>query len=213
MKKRYMVFGVSVLLALSLAVPAFGGPTNPVASISASAKATANKALKKAKAAQKTANAAQSAANAAQSTATSANSAASKAQTTANTANTAAGKAQTTADAAKTAAAAAQTTADSAKTAAAAAQATADGKMSDARFVQGTAVSGTGGNATAAANCVTGENPTGGGFVINGSQNNQVTVNLNSQYLNSWIVTAEDINGQVGESWELAAVAICAKNP
>ena len=38
MSKRYTVLGLSVVLALALAVPALGGPTNPIASISASAK-------------------------------------------------------------------------------------------------------------------------------------------------------------------------------
>jgi hypothetical protein len=51
---------------LALAVPALGGPSNPIASVSASVKQTATKALKKAKAAQKTANSALSAANSAQ---------------------------------------------------------------------------------------------------------------------------------------------------
>jgi len=52
MKKRYTVLGLSLVLALALAVPALGGPSNPIASVSASVKSIANKALKKAKAAQ-----------------------------------------------------------------------------------------------------------------------------------------------------------------
>ena len=32
MKKRYTVLGLSLVLALALAVPAMGGPTNPLAS-------------------------------------------------------------------------------------------------------------------------------------------------------------------------------------
>ncbi|HET7509963.1 MAG TPA: hypothetical protein VFJ65_06915, partial [Solirubrobacterales bacterium] len=72
MSKRYAVLGLSIFLALALAVPALGGPANPVANISASAKSIANKALKKAKAAQQTANAANSAAAAANSAASSA---------------------------------------------------------------------------------------------------------------------------------------------
>ena len=45
MKSRYTVLFLSLVLALALAVPALGGPTNPIASISASVKSTANKAL------------------------------------------------------------------------------------------------------------------------------------------------------------------------
>jgi hypothetical protein len=53
MKQRYLVLGFSVLLALSVAVPAFGGASDPTATTSASAKKIAKKALKKAKKADK----------------------------------------------------------------------------------------------------------------------------------------------------------------
>jgi hypothetical protein len=53
MKQRYLVLGFSVLLALSVAVPAFGGASDPTATTSASAKKIAKKALKKAKKANK----------------------------------------------------------------------------------------------------------------------------------------------------------------
>jgi hypothetical protein len=59
-------------LALALAVPALGGPSNPVASVSASVKKIANKALKTAKSAQTTANTALNEAKTAQSSASSA---------------------------------------------------------------------------------------------------------------------------------------------
>jgi hypothetical protein len=91
MKKRYIVLGLGAFLALALAVPALGGPSNPIANSAANAKKTAKKALK-------TANAAQSSANAAQSDANSASDAAAAAQTTADSAQAAANAAQSTAD-------------------------------------------------------------------------------------------------------------------
>jgi trimeric autotransporter adhesin len=66
MKKRYLVLGLAVVLAVGVSVPALGGPS---ATSSASAKKTAKKALKKAKKAQQAANDAQNAADAAQGTA------------------------------------------------------------------------------------------------------------------------------------------------
>jgi hypothetical protein len=107
MKKRYFVLGAAVVLAISLTVPALGGPPNPVSSAAKSVKSKANKALKKAKKANQNAKAAQSTANQALNDA-------GAAQTTANGAQTAAEGAQTAADAAQTAAEAAQATADQA---------------------------------------------------------------------------------------------------
>lgn len=202
MKNRYLVFGLSVFLALALAVPAMGGPSNPVASLSASAKSIANKALKKAKAAQKTANAAQSAANAAQNSANAA-------QSTADSANSAASKAQTTANNALAEAGVAKEKAETAQTAANAAQATANSKFGSTNFEEGEGVSGGGGSALAAVGCPSGEVPSGGGFVISGSDSNKVRVDLNSQYLNGWIVSADNISGLAGGSWSLNAIAVC----
>jgi len=91
MRKRYIVLGLSAFLALALAVPALGGPSNPIADVSATAKKTAKKALKKAKKAQQSADAAQSDAN-------SAGDAAAAAQTSADGAQAAANAAQATAD-------------------------------------------------------------------------------------------------------------------
>jgi hypothetical protein len=51
--KRYLVLGLGAVLALAVAVPAFGGSSDPSATTSASAKKTAKKALKKAKQANK----------------------------------------------------------------------------------------------------------------------------------------------------------------
>jgi hypothetical protein len=209
MKNRYLVFGLSIVLALALAVPALGGPTNPVASLSASAKSIAKKALKKAKTAQKKAESAQSAANAAQSTANTANTAAGKAQTTANTANTAAGKAQTSATSASTEAKAAQTAADKAQATANEAKSLALEGFTETDFEDGPNESGSGEAAIAAAGCPEGFEPTGGGFVLLGSDSNKVRVDLNSQYLNGWIVSAENIAGHAGENWELSAAVTC----
>jgi hypothetical protein len=80
MRRRYTVLGLTGVLAVALAVPAFGGPSNPIASSAASAKQLASKALKKA-------NAANSAAQAAQTTANQALAAANAAQTKANAAD------------------------------------------------------------------------------------------------------------------------------
>ena len=91
MKKRYIVLGLSAFLALALAVPALGGPSNPIADTAATTKKTAKKALKKAKKAQSSADAAQSDAN-------NASDAAAAAQTTADGAQAAANAAQATAD-------------------------------------------------------------------------------------------------------------------
>ncbi len=87
MKRRYVVLGLSLVLAISLAVPAFGGPNNPVATAAKSAKSIAKNALKKAKAAQTTANQALTAANNAQTTANKAQTTATDALTTATNAN------------------------------------------------------------------------------------------------------------------------------
>jgi hypothetical protein len=81
MKRRYVVLGISSVLALALTVPALGGPSNPIASSAASAKKLANKALKKA-------NQANSAAQQAQTTAHQALQSANQAQQTANAAQT-----------------------------------------------------------------------------------------------------------------------------
>ena len=116
MSKRYAVLGFSVVLALALAVPALGGPSNPIASISASVKQTANKALKQAKQAKNLANTANSNAKKAQETAEGAKAAADGAQATANGAKTTADGAKTTADGAKATADGVKATAEGLKT-------------------------------------------------------------------------------------------------
>jgi hypothetical protein len=181
MKKRYTVLGLSAFLALALVVPALGGPLNPVANISASAKSIANKALKKAKAAQTAAN---------------------NAQSSANSAASAASGAQTTANSAKTAAAAAQTTATEALN-------SANGKMSGEVHVEEAGSSQT----LAIAPCPTGKVPTGGGFIIGGANNNAATVTESTQYVNSWIVIADQIEGTTGSTWSTTATVNCATSP
>jgi trimeric autotransporter adhesin len=189
MKSRYVVLSLSVVLALALAVPALGGPTNPLANLSASVKQTANKALKKAKNAQSTANSALAVAGAAQSDA-------SKALSTANTANTAAKKAQTSADTA-------QATANSAKT-------TANSKLGTT-FSQFGSTEGP--NTTfgfGVTGCPSGSQLTGGGFEASGAGANEVVPVFNSSYGNAWLTALERIPGQA-DTWSVRVIAVCAK--
>src|SRR3979409_1319353 len=86
MKKRYTVLGLSVFLAIALAVPALGGPSNPVAH-TASALSKAKKAIGLANNAQGTANSALTGANAAKTAAATAQAAANAAKTAADAAN------------------------------------------------------------------------------------------------------------------------------
>jgi membrane protein involved in colicin uptake len=209
MKSRYAVLFLSLVLALALAVPALGGPTNPIASISASVKSTANKALKKAKKAQTTANSALSTANSAQSEAKSA-------QTTANSANTAAKNAQNTANGASTAAKNAQTTADAAKTAAAAAKAAADAAQATANSKFGSTFSEfgetDGPNTTSGLSlvlCPTGSQVTGGGYETSGTGSNEVVATFNSSYGDAWLAALSRIPGQA-DTWSVRAVVVCA---
>lgn len=215
MKKRYTVLCLSVVFALALAVPALGGPSNPIASASAGVKSIAQKALKKAKAAQTAANNAQNAANNAQNTANAASGAAAAAQKDATSAGKAAATAQgtantalSTANAAKTAAAAAQSSADGAKAAADNALNVANGKMSGEVQVEGEA-----GTTFGIAGCPEGKVPTGGGFIITGANNNAATVTESTQYGTAWIVFAKQIEGTSGASWGTVATVNCATSP
>jgi len=190
MNRRYLVFGLASVLALSLAVPALGGPSSPVATISASAKKIANRALRAANAAQDTANRALSAANSAQSTA--------------NTANTNATGAKTAADAAKAAADAAQASAN-------AANANANTRFKDTTTENGTRTANNGDNQkSASAGCATGEFVTGGGYEIGGTDNEDEAVVLESTYGDAWFVGATEIDGSTPGNWSLTARAICA---
>lgn len=219
MKKRYAVLGLSVVLALALAVPAFGGPTNPIASGSASVKATANKALKTAKKAQKTANTALSTANTANAAAAgaagdakTASTEAKKAQTTANGAQTAANTAQSTANSAKSAAAAAQSTADAAKVAAAAAEANANNRISGSSEHLGlTSTKDTTREKTSSATCEANEAVLGGGyFVTGGSEEVTVTSSNNELYGHGWFATGSSISGK-NPNWSITAIVMCGQ--
>ena len=86
-KNRYFLLGITGVLALSLTVPALGGPSNPIASSAAKGKNLAARALRAANAAQATADKAQTTANTAQTTATKAVTDAAAAKTAADAAN------------------------------------------------------------------------------------------------------------------------------
>lgn len=222
MSKRYTVLGLSVFLALALAVPALGGPSNPVASISASVKQTANKALKKAKAAQKTANSASSAANSALGEAKKALEAAGSAKSTADTAKSTADSAKSTADSVKATADSAKSTAESAKTTANSAKATAEAASSAAaaaeanantrvkgseQLAEGTAEN-TETNKFVSVSCPSGKPVLGGGFSV-GGESQKVTVSASEEQLygGGWFVIGNAISGT--PSWSITAIAVC----
>lgn len=208
MKKRYTILGLSIFLALALAVPALGGPSNPVASVSASVKSIANKALKKAKAAQGAAESAQSTANSASNAASDAQKDANAAQKTANTAQGTATTALSTANTAKTNAATAQTAALGAKAAADNALNVANSKMSGEVQVEGPK-----GTTVAVAACPAGKVVTGGGFIVTGTDNDAATVTESTQYGTSWLVIADQIEGTTGNTWGTVATVNCATSP
>lgn len=206
MSKRYAVMGLSVFLALALAVPALGGPSNPIADTSATAKSIAQKALRKAKAAQRTANSAKSKANTALSNAASAQTSANGAQNTADNALSAANAAQSDANAAQTSANAAQSSAD-------AANANANNRLQGASFNIGTANPASGTNTTdtksASVECPSNQVILGGGYFVNGNSN-AVTVTRSQPavfYANGWAVTGEEIGGT--PSWSIQASVMC----
>jgi cytoskeletal protein RodZ len=191
MRNRYLVLGLAAFIALALAVPALGGPSNPIASSSANALKIAKKAKRKAAAAQSTADSALSAAN--------------KAQTTANGANTAAGAAQTTADAAQAAAAAAQTAAD-------AANANANTRFNHITHVAGTASpSNNSDKALVVANCPGDDPATGGGWVtVGGGGERDAQIEYSSTfYADQWVIVANDI-GTDGGNWSITPQVFCA---
>jgi hypothetical protein len=194
MKRRYSVLGLSLFLALALAVPAMGGPSNPVASVSADALTVAKKALKKAKAAQKTANSAQSAANGAQSTANSALGEAKKGVS-------AAAAAQTTADAAKK-------QAEEASAAAAAANENAETRIQGSTERSAAIASNTETTKGVSAFCEPGETVLGGGHFVGGTSS-QVTVNSSelTLYGNGWFIQGQAISGT--PTWSLTAYVMC----
>ncbi len=196
MRTRYVLLAATAVLAITVAVPAFGGPSNPVADTFASAKKTAKKALKKANKANKAAKSAQGAAAAAQSTADGAQAAAAAAQTTAD-------QAVTDAASAKAAADAAQSSADSA-------QSSANTKFGETNYVGGdTSALDSSNTKTVSVGCGTSGRLTGGGFIVGGPGNNEVTVTLSSAFLNGWVVQAAEIT-PTASNWSLTATAMCA---
>jgi hypothetical protein len=202
MSKRYAVLGMSVFLALALSVPALGGPSNPVASTSATAKALAKKALRKANRAQRTANQANGKANQALSNAASA-------QSTANGAQNSADNAQQAANAAQADANAAQTAADNAN-------ANANNRVASSRIELGAAnpTSGTNttGSKSASAACDSGEVILGGGYFVGGNSEGITVVSNQPLFLYStgWTVTGEEIPfAGNNPSWSIAARLMC----
>jgi hypothetical protein len=185
MNRRYLVLGLSSVLALSLAVPALGGPSSPIATISGSAKKVAKKALRAATAAQDTANQALSTANSANSLANTANTAAKAAQTSAN-------NAQTSADAAN---------------------ANANTRFNDTTTFNGTASANDGTSPkNATANCPTGSVVTGGGYDIGGTDNDDEAIVTESTYGDSWFVIGQEVQGSTPGNWSLTARALCASS-
>jgi hypothetical protein len=210
MKRRYVVLSLAAVLALALAVPAFGGPTNIVSALT-KVKKTANKALKQAQAANTAAAAAQATATGAQTDATAAGKAAKTAQTTANDGLTQAKAAQTTANTALGTANAAKTEAATAKAAADAAQATANAKFGSTQFVEGeTSADATSAAALSFAFCPAGSQVTGGGYVTGGAGNHEVVPIIDSAYGNAWLADLQRIPGGAS-SWHVTANAICVK--
>lgn len=196
MSRRYAVLGLSIVFALALAVPALGGPSNPIASTSATVKQTANKALKKAKNAQNTANSALSVANSAQSDA-------GKAQSDATKALSEAKKAQTSASTA-------QSSANAAKAAADAANANANTRIKESIQVSESTAASTTTPKFTSVSCPSGDPVLGGGFSV-GGEANKVTVTQSEEQLygGGWFTDASTINGQGAAEWSLLVVAVC----
>jgi len=203
MKRRYIVLSLSLVLALALAVPALGGPSNPIASISASVKQTANKALKKAKAAQNTANTALSTANGAQN-------AAGKAQTTADNAQKAANAAQGTANTAQSTANGAKKAAEEAQAAANAAQATANSKLGETFTEFGPFDGPNTTSGVAIAECEGESEVTGGGYETSGEGTSEIVPFYTAAYGDAWLAGLNRIPGGT-KTWSVRAIVTCAE--
>jgi hypothetical protein len=186
MKRRYVVFGLSAVLAISLAVPALGGPGNPVATVSKGAKKIAKEALNAANKAQQDATAAQQTANQAQQ-------AASAAQTSANNA---------------------LNQAQAANTAAQNAQATADSKVDGLEQIIGPGSATNSTNKADVASCSAGKEVTGGGYFTGGAGSNDVTATFNGFFYNDgWIASMAEIGAGTADTWSVTAEAVCASDP
>jgi hypothetical protein len=170
-------------MAIALAVPALGGPSNPIASASKSALSVAKKAKRKAAAAQSSADQAQSTAN----------------------------SALTKANSAGTAAATAQTAATAAQTAADAANANANTRYNHINHVEGTSSpTNNADKALVAANCAAADlNVTGGGWVANGAGSDDAQVSYSATfYADQWVIIANDI-GTNASTWNITPEAYC----
>ncbi|MBM3668328.1 MAG: hypothetical protein FJW90_12840 [Actinobacteria bacterium] len=173
------MLGLASIIAIAFAVPALGGPSNPIASSAASAKKLANKALKKAKAA---------------------NAAAVTAQSTADSAQAAANAAQSTANAAQATADSAQSTANTAISTKFDTVVNVEGDPSPNNSIDKSVIFATCPGAQ--------PTPTGGGFFINGAGSVEAITNFNTAYIGSWAVGAL-ANGDSGSNWTLTPTARC----
>jgi hypothetical protein len=183
MRNRYLVLGLATFIAIAMAVPALGGPSNPIASSSANALKIAKKAKAAAAAAQTSADTAQSTANSAISTANSANSKATAAQTAATAAQTAANNANTNANT----------------------------RYDHISHVDGgTSPSNNSDKALIAANCPAADDAaTGGGWVAVGGGERDAQVEYDSTFYNDqWVVVANDIGLDAG-NWSIQVTAQC----
>jgi hypothetical protein len=187
MRKRYTVLALAAVLAITLAVPALGGPSNPIAQVAGSG----GKALKKAKKGIRLAQAAQSSAD--------------NAQNSANNALNAANGAQTSADAANAAAAAAQASAD-------AANANANTRIQNVVARSQNVAASINGSKSATAACNAGEVVVGGGFSVGGTSANRITPEASQPGIyGGWFASAEVINGQTNPSWSFSTFAMCGQ--
>jgi hypothetical protein len=209
MRKRYVVLGLSVVLALALAVPAFGGPTNPLSGGLASVKKTANKALKNANAAKKTAKSALTAAESATAGVKGVEGDVTKANTEIKKLQTSVTTAQSTANGATTAAAGAKKIAEEAKVAAAAAEANANTRIKDSVEKFGETIAESTTNKFASVSCGANSPTLGGGYEVGGAANKAVVnISIENLYEDGWLVGSQQISGQAG-AWSLRAIAIC----
>jgi hypothetical protein len=199
MKKRSLVVGLGIVLALSLAVPAVGsGGLAKVLSI-------AKKALSTSKSAKSAAASAGSAAAAAQTAAEAAVSAAAAAKRAADQANGNAAAAKSKADAASDAAGAALTTALGAKSTANEAI-TEVAKKASHTIVSSELLVGVSGAQRLVKACPEGK-ISGGGYALGGDLPQNVTVKESEPEGNGWALTTQPING--GGSYNVRIWVVC----
>jgi hypothetical protein len=202
-KTRHVVFGLGVVLALAMAVPALGGPLNLRASGGISkVKRQVKQALIAATSAQRLAAGAQSTANEAQGTASGAQNAAGAAKAAANAAQGVANAALGRAGTAETAAAAAGDKADAATKKAQEAFDTANARVEGT--VQRSASKTGGGVQSVLVTCPEGMSISGGGYSTSGTL---VAPLVSEPEGNGWSVIAAAAPG--AGSFRLTAWAVC----